>query len=188
MNRKILGMSLILLLFPVMIVPTMAVGPKNSDGRNPNVEWFPPMTRLLLKKENDIPSLYNEWEEQEVTFPGFGDACIFMHQIYHTILVDGDEVFVKTSYSYHQQLYDEVDGSLIGGMQMEINYIGTMKWNEITETWGFWNGQLVYNWVSNLKIEYDPSPYTLKGQCIYICSIGVWDTVLQIGNPQWEPV
>ena len=115
-----------------MTVPIMAVGPKNSAEMNPNVEVVHPIPRLLLKKETDIPSLYNEWEEQEVNVPGFEESCIFMHQIYHTILVEADRVFIKSSYSYHQQLYDENDGSYIGSMQMEINYIGTMKWNKNT--------------------------------------------------------
>ena len=188
MKRKMLGIPLILLVLPVLSVPAMAVGPKNSEGKNPNVEVFPPITRLLLHWDDAMPSLYNTWEEQEMNFPGFGDACIFMHQVYHTISVHGDELFVKSSYSYHQQLYDESAGTFLGGMQMEVNYIGTLKWNPITETWDFWNGQLVYHWGSNLKFEYDPSPYTLKGQWIYRGSNGVWEPMLQIGTPQWEPV
>ena len=81
MNNKIMVLMLIPLLLPAMIVPAVAVGPKNSDGKNPNVEVFPPITRLLLHKIGDVkiltasPRGTEEWKDADI-LENFGDIPI----------------------------------------------------------------------------------------------------------------
>jgi len=88
MNKKVLGVFVSLLAMAMLATPVLAIGPKNTIGKNPNVEIHGFSTQMWLPS-----GVMNEWIENPAQ-PGpivvtVKDAAKF--QIKNAYVIDSDD-------------------------------------------------------------------------------------------------
>jgi hypothetical protein len=100
-NRKVLGIAVILMVAAILATPVMAIGPEEAVEENPNLMQLP-YGIGLYPPLGTRQAMNNEWVSETVTFTGLPEHDLWMDAVRYNI---GNAIVVPNTPPVAYQVY-----------------------------------------------------------------------------------